>query len=489
MTASAQSRTRTADSMAIGSSSAQRRRRRWTTGCATLDAEAGGLRLRRGPDDPGEHPRGRDAAAPEHLLGERHEPVRPAVGRRFGHEAAAAGLPVDEAVLGQALHGVPGGHPAHAELGAQLRVGRQPVARRQHRDPLAQRLLDLAIVRLVAELGHDGPGRGAGVAADLPAIAPSTPARSRFGPVDGRPDRPGPGAQLGRDDRHVAEGRRQDPALHLGPDRIQQQRPGRRDPAADDDPIGRDDRDHVADADARGTARRWPALDRLRIAGPGGRHGGLDRLGAARLGDPVGAGERLEAAVVPAVARRAVRVDDLVADLAGRAVMPEVDVAVDGDDPADPGAEGQPDHRVGAARRAQPQLGQAERPGVVDEGAPAGRAPPTTGAATARPFQSPGMLTRNRVVPVAGSYRPGHADPERRDGRPALDRGAPASAIRPMTASGPSDERVGTWPRSRIRHSSPSALDGRPFEVGDPEVDPEVSGRNAGAHDTSTIRV
>ena len=75
---------------------------------------------------------------------------------------------------------------------------------------------------------------------------------------------------------------------------------------------------------------------------------------AARLGDPVGPGEGLEATVVPAVARWAIGVDDLVADLAGRAVVAQVDVTVDGDDATDPGTEGQPDHRIGSARGAEP---------------------------------------------------------------------------------------------------------------------------------------
>ena len=170
---------------------------------------------------------------------------------------------------------------------------------------------------------------------------------------------------------------------------------------------GRDDRDHVADADAEVATDAGEPLDRLRVAGPGGLDRGLDGVRPARLGDPVGARERLEAAVVAAVARRTVGIDDLVADLAGRAVMPQVDVAIDGDDAADPGPKGQPDHRVGAAAGPEAQLGESERASVVDEGDRQAERLPTTGAATATPFQLPGMFTRNRVVPVAGSYSPG----------------------------------------------------------------------------------
>ena len=69
-----------------------------------------------------------------------------------------------------------------------------------------------------------------------------------------------------------------------------------------------------------------------------------------------------------------------------------------------------------------------------------------TGAATGRPAQSPGMLTRNRVVPATGSYSPGTPTPsERIRGQRSIAL-RPVSAIRPMTASGPSAEPVGTWP-------------------------------------------
>ena len=74
-------------------------------------------------------------------------------------------------------------------------------------------------------------------------------------------------------------------------------------------------------------------------------HGGVDRRahrprrppvvdlgggGAAREpGEGRGLGERLDAAVIAAAARRSIRFHDLVADLAGLAVPPEVEPAVD----------------------------------------------------------------------------------------------------------------------------------------------------------------
>ena len=93
MTASAQSRTSTADSIAMGSSSANRSRRRCTTGW-----RAGMPRLAASSSVDGrmtrvEHPRRRHPAATEHLLGERHQPVRPgggpAVRPRSCHDRAA----------------------------------------------------------------------------------------------------------------------------------------------------------------------------------------------------------------------------------------------------------------------------------------------------------------------------------------------------------------------------------------------------------------
>ena len=274
------------------------------------------------------------------------------------HEAAAARLAPDQAVLGQPLHGVPGGHPADAELGAQLGVRGQARAGPQGRDPLAQGLLDLAVVRLVAGLGHCVPhlfGRGGAGPSPRPAsapwiaapIAPAQVPSSAVTTVDrverGRVDAP---AQLVVD---------RDPAAG---------RPRGRDPAADDDPVRRDDDDHVGDADAEvapdsampASARASPARAAL--------DGLLGRGGPAGRRDLVGPGERLEAAAVAAAAPRPVGVDRLVAELAARAVVALVDAAVDGDDAADPGAERQTDHRGRAPAR---------RPGAARPGRTPGR--------------------------------------------------------------------------------------------------------------------
>ena len=263
--------------------------------------------------------------------------------------------------------------------------------------------------------------------------------------MDRGPDRPGPRAELGGHDLDLGQRRRVHAVPHLRPDRVEQEVAGRRDAAADDDPVGRQDGDHVADPDAEIAADLGQPGQCPGVAGPGRFDRRLGRRGPARRGDPVGTRERLETAVVAAAARRPIRIDRLVPDLAGRAVVPEHDPAVDRDHPTDARPEGEADHRRRPAARPEAELRQPERAGVVDQvdgdaedGRHRGR------DRTARPVA--GMLTRNRVVPATGSYSPGTPTPsDRIRGRRSIAL-RPVSAIRPMTASGPSPEPVGTCP-------------------------------------------
>ena len=278
---------------------------------------------------------------------------------------------------------------------------------------------------------------------------------------------------------------------HLRPDRVEQEVAGRRDPAADDDPVRRDDGDHVADPDAEIAADLGQPGECPGVAGPGRFDRLLGGRGPARRGDPVGTGERLETAVVAAAARRPVRIDRLVADLAGRAVVPEQDPAVDRDHAADARPEGQPDHRRRAAPRPEPQLGQPERAGVVDQRGRACRGWPPPGPRPDGPSQSPGMLTRNRVAPATGSYSPGTPTPSEPDPRPALHRA-------PARVGDPADDRVravaGAGRDLAAIEDPPLAArrrDDRPFEVRHPEVDPEVMRLVGlgGVHDSPVTRV
>jgi hypothetical protein len=167
--------------------------------------------------------------------------------------------------------------------------------------------------------------------------------------VHRRPDRPGPCPQLGGHELDLVEGGGSDALSELLADRLEQEVARRGDAATDDHPIGRDDRDHVGDADPEVAPDDGQSGEGSRVAGLGGHDGRLGRGRPAGGGDAIRPGERLETAMVPAATRRAVGVDRLMADLTGRAVVAELDAAVDGDHAADPGSERQADDRSGAS--------------------------------------------------------------------------------------------------------------------------------------------
>ena len=138
----------------------------------------------------------------------------------------------------------------------------------------------------------------------------------------------------------------------------------RRDPAADHDPVRRDDRDHVRDPDAEIAAR--PGRGR---PSPARRRPGPATNASSAVAVPHAAAiwsARANASRQPRLPQphhRPVGIDRLVAELAGRAVVALVDPAVDRDHAADPGPERQPDHR--ATRRARRRA--AARPGRTPE--------------------------------------------------------------------------------------------------------------------------
>src|SRR5512141_847953 len=99
------------------------------------------------------------------------------VGRRLGDERAAARDALDEAAVGEALHRVPRGHPADRELPAQVGIRGQPLARAHRRDPRAERLLDVPVVRDPGDRPrHAAPARSAPCTAApiAPAHVPSS---------------------------------------------------------------------------------------------------------------------------------------------------------------------------------------------------------------------------------------------------------------------------------------------------------------------------
>ena len=177
----------------------------------------------------------------------------------------------------------------------------------------------------------------------------------RLGSVDRRPDGTCPGPQLRRHDVDLVQGCRLDTQTQLLADRLDEEVEGDRDPATDDDAVGREDDDHVRDPDAEVAADLGEPGERPSVACSRRLDRRGDRLGPARRGEPVGPGERLEAAAVATAAQRPVGIDGLMADLTGRPVMTEMDPPVDRDHAPDPGPERQPDER--ARRRGRHRAG------------------------------------------------------------------------------------------------------------------------------------
>ena len=214
--------------------------------------------------------------------------------------------------------------------------------------------------------------------------APGHPVGGPFGPVHRRPDRPGPDPELGGDQGDRVERRRVHPQGELGPDRREQQVAAAATPPPMTTVSGESTTIMLAIPMPRyRPTRARPARARSSPALASSRP---PRRSPSRTPPIAGRPrERLEAAVVAAPARRPVGVDRLVADLARGPVVPMVDAPGDGDDPAHPGPERQPDHRRRAPPRPEPQLGEPERPRVVDRNAGPRAARPPGPRRAARP--------------------------------------------------------------------------------------------------------
>ena len=248
-----------------------------------------------------DRPRSRSASSvprPEHLLGERHQAVRPPVGRRLGDESrppAARGIRPSSASRCIAFRAVIRLTPNSAHSSASD-GSRSPGL--EGRDPLAQGLLDLAVVGLAGRPGHRRlTDAGAAVPRALrPPLAPWMAA----------PIAPGPRPELGGHDldlverrgaRAVAARRGSGPAGGRPPPRSRRR----------SRPVGRDDGDHVGDADpevaadlgeapsrgrrppgpARPLPRPWRSRTRPRSGRPGrtppGSRGSRSRTTARRV--------------------------------------------------------------------------------------------------------------------------------------------------------------------------------------------------------------
>ena len=86
-----------------------------------------------------------EQAAPRHLLGEA-DVSRLGGTPRAGHEGAAAGDPLEQALDDQRVHRLAHGHPGHAEPVHQLALGRGGRARGRARDQGADVLAHLDVL-------------------------------------------------------------------------------------------------------------------------------------------------------------------------------------------------------------------------------------------------------------------------------------------------------------------------------------------------------
>ena len=134
----------------------------------------------------------------------------------------------------------------------ELRVGGQPVTRPERRRSARAG---------PARCGGSAAGRRSSRSRRGAAPRPWTPAPIGAGPVPSAR----PGTIVDHPRASVVVTRRGD----LGADRVEQQVAGRGDPAADDHPVGRDDDDHVGDADAQVAPDPGQPGQRPLVAGAG----------------------------------------------------------------------------------------------------------------------------------------------------------------------------------------------------------------------------
>src|SRR5215831_4965873 len=176
-----------------------------------------------------------------------------------------------------------------------------------------------------------------------------------------------PDSELASHDLDAADVGDMNPTGQLVPNGIEQHFSGRGDTAADHDPIDAEEHDYVAHSDPKVSARLLDASLGASISGARCCHRFLDPELAARRGNRIRLGQRLETSAVAAVAQRTIGEDRLVAELSGCPFEPEVRTSVEDQPSADPGAESDAEHRVGATTGPEPVLGQRERASVVDQ--------------------------------------------------------------------------------------------------------------------------
>ena len=157
------------------------------------------------------------------------------------------------------------------------------------------------------------------------------------------------------------------PSLHLVAQGAEEQLSGLGDAAADHDPMRADEDRQVRDRDAEHAAGAGDRLQRLRIPGPRGAERVREGLPTGCAGDRARAGDGLEAAVVAAAARLAVDDDGVVTDLARPVLHAQAELPAEHEPAAHAGSADDADHVLGAARSADPRLGERERVAVVEQ--------------------------------------------------------------------------------------------------------------------------
>src|SRR6266568_717919 len=298
-----------------------------------------------------------------------------------------------------------------------------------------------------------------------------------LGAVQRRADRPRPDAQLTAhdlDSLHVSD---VDAALQLLPNGIEQHFARGCDSTADHDRVDADQHYDIARADPQVTAGVAQPLLCAVVAGPRGGHRLLHTRLPAGGGDGVGSSQRLEAAVVAAVASWPVGKDGLMAELTGGPFMAQVEVPAKDQPSAHPCAERDAQHRSRTATRAQGVLRQRERARVIDQAA---RVPDRMGHLAGDVHAVP--ITRNvgneTRHPRVGLEDAWHAYPNRLDAFDVAKDGSCNCKQLPhhaLLAAG----RVGRKPARFQKARFPVALDDRPLQIRPAHVKTEVTRHGA----------
>ena len=200
----------------------------------------------------------------------------------------------------------------------------------------------------------------------------------------------------------------------------------------------------------------------------------------AKRGERAGADVGLETAGVPAPAARRFRpqVDDLVADLARRAVDAQHETPVEHDAPADARAERDADQRRAAAAGAHARLCEREGPRIVDQ-------PDRHAESFRQRLAQRVALPRPREIreEADGAVRvlvdARHADPRRRHRAGGLGGRAPGQGEPVDHVLGPA---FALGRQAAVGNRTAVAVEDDPLDVGAAEIESEVRGHSGASY-------